>query len=45
MAMGNLVLSVVGIGGEERGYAYCQLPWKGDGGAGMMGKGGGGADN
>ncbi len=44
-AMRNLVLSVVGIGGGVRGYVYCKLPQKEDGGVGMMGKGGGGADD
>ncbi len=43
MAMGNLVLSVIRIGGGGRGYVHC-LPQKEDGGAKTMGKGGGGMD-
>ncbi len=36
-AMGNLVLSSVGSGGEGRGYVHRKLPWKEDEGAGTMG--------
>jgi hypothetical protein len=45
MMMVNLVLSVVEIGDGGRGYVCCKLPQKEDGGAGTMGKGGGGMDN
>jgi hypothetical protein len=45
MVMGNLVLSVVGSGGEGRGYVCRKLPRKEDGGAGRMGKEGGGKDD
>jgi hypothetical protein len=45
MAMGNLVLSIVGSGSGGRGYVCHELPQKEDGEAGMMGKGGGVADN
>jgi hypothetical protein len=45
IAMGNLVLSIVGTGSGGRGYVCREFPWKEDGGAGMMGKGGGGTDD
>jgi hypothetical protein len=45
MAMGNLLLSVVGSGGGGRGYVCRKLPRKEDETAGTMGKGGGGTDD
>jgi hypothetical protein len=40
--MGNLMLSIVGIGGGGRGYVCCKFPRKEYRGVGTMGKGGGG---
>jgi hypothetical protein len=45
MAMGNLVLSIIGSGSGGRGYVCRKLSQKEDGGAGRMDKGGGGMDN
>ncbi len=45
MAIGNLILSVVGSGGGGRRYVHCELPQKEDGEAGTMGKGGGVMDD
>ncbi len=45
MAMGNIMLSVVGSGGGGRGYVRRELPRKEDEGAGTMGEGRGGTDD
>jgi hypothetical protein len=45
VAMGNLMLSIVGSGGGGSRSVGPKLPWKEDGGARRMGKGGGGTNN